>query len=208
MRLPGAQRMSRRELGYLRELAQLRDGLARERDVPPKFIFSDDVVAGLVGLRPTSTEELGQLRRLEPGMRKAFGAEIIDAVARATALADDELPPRPNRPVSVNRDALVSMMSVVVSAIAATHDLPTSLLAPRAALERVARELPPDAESMSQSLELSAWRQPSCLRNRLLDLLFGRTSLVVTGTRGGQSARRLRAAAWSSTRVVRRTMRA
>lgn len=52
LRIPGAMRMNRRELGVLRELAQLRDTLARERDIPLKYVIPDDVMAGIVALRP------------------------------------------------------------------------------------------------------------------------------------------------------------
>ena len=40
-------RMSRRELGILNELVKLRDRIARERDLPVRYILPDDVVAGL-----------------------------------------------------------------------------------------------------------------------------------------------------------------
>ena len=78
---PGAMRMNRRELGILREVARLRDALARERDVPLKYIIPDDVMAGIVSLRPQTRDDLAQLRRLDAGGRKAFGDRIVAAVA-------------------------------------------------------------------------------------------------------------------------------
>ena len=47
LRIPGAMRMSRRELGILNELVKLRDAIARERDLPVRYVLPDDVVAGL-----------------------------------------------------------------------------------------------------------------------------------------------------------------
>jgi len=78
--------MSRRELGVLNELALLREAIARERNIPLKYVLPDDVLVGLVGLRPTSVDELGQLRRLDAGMRKHIGARIIEAVAAGEAI--------------------------------------------------------------------------------------------------------------------------
>ncbi|MBV8721000.1 MAG: HRDC domain-containing protein, partial [Candidatus Eremiobacteraeota bacterium] len=63
LRIPGTNRMNRRELGVLRELAALRDRIARERDVPLKYVIADDVLAGLATLRPHRLEDLQQLRR-------------------------------------------------------------------------------------------------------------------------------------------------
>ncbi|MGB8966028.1 MAG: HRDC domain-containing protein, partial [Candidatus Cybelea sp.] len=52
LRIPGAMRMSRRELGILSELVKLRDRIARERDLPVRYVLPDDVVAGLALLKP------------------------------------------------------------------------------------------------------------------------------------------------------------
>ncbi len=81
LRVAGNARMNRRELGILNELALLRETIARERNIPLKYVLPDDVLVGLVGLRPSSVDELGQLRRLDAGMRKHIGARIIEAVA-------------------------------------------------------------------------------------------------------------------------------
>jgi ribonuclease D len=63
LRIPGAARMSRRELGILSEIISLRDSIARQRDVPRKYVFADDVAAGLATLKPKTLDDLAQLRR-------------------------------------------------------------------------------------------------------------------------------------------------
>ena len=75
-RIPGANRMNRRELAVLSELAQLRDSLARARDVPLKYVMPDDVLAGLAALRPHRLEDLAQLRRFDSSGRRALGPAI------------------------------------------------------------------------------------------------------------------------------------
>ena len=69
LRIPGATRMSRRELAILNEIVKLRDGVARDRDVPPKYIIPDDVVGGLATLRPKRVEEFESVA--PPGCRRA-----------------------------------------------------------------------------------------------------------------------------------------
>ncbi len=180
LRLPGAMRMSRRELAVLSEIVKLRDDQARARDLPPKYIIPDDVVSGLATLRPKRVEELEQLRRFDAGARRSLGAAIIEAIARAEALPEDVLPERPARPLGQSRDTLAALMGVVVGEIAREHELPQSLLVPRAALDRVARELPNDRADFERALELTHWRL-SLVGEPLWRLLSGEVHVAIEG---------------------------
>lgn len=184
LRVSGNARMSRRELGILNELAILRDRLARERNIPLKFIMPDDVLAGVVGLRPKTIDELVQLRRLDNGIKRHYGARIIEAVARGEALADDELPQRAPRPLGAQREALVATMAVLVNAVAAENELPTTLLLPRNALERIARETPGSAAAIDAALNLAPWRR-RLIVEPLWELLAGERVVRVEGYLGG-----------------------
>jgi ribonuclease D len=184
LRSPGAMRMNRRELGILREVAQLRDTLARERDVPLKYIIPDDVMAGIVSLRPTTREDLAQLRRLDGGARKAYGDRIVEAVAAGLALSEAELPKKPSRPAGADREAIVSCLAVLAGGIAAEHELPAALLVTRSALERVARELPSSVEDVSRALGATDWRA-SLVAGPLYALLSGEVALTVAGAASG-----------------------
>jgi len=184
LRIPGAMRMNRRELGILREVAQLRDTLARERDVPLKYIIPDDVMSGIVSLRPATREDLGQLRRLDGGARKAFGDRIVAAVAAGIARDDADLPRKPARPAGGDREAIVACLAVLANAIATENELPPGLLLTRAALERIARELPADASEVAAVLDVTPWRA-SLVAEPLHRLLSGEVALtVVDATRG------------------------
>jgi ribonuclease D len=184
LRVPGAMRMNRRELGILREVAQLRDTLARERDVPLKYIIPDDVMAGIVSLRPATRDDLAQLRRLDAGARKAYGDRIVEAVAVGLALSEPDLPKKPSRPAGADREAIVSCLAVLASGIAAEHELPPALLVTRSALERVARELPATAEDVARALEATDWRA-SLVAGPLHALLSGEIALTIAGTASG-----------------------
>jgi ribonuclease D len=172
LRVAGNGRMSRRELGILNELAVLRDRLARERNIPLKFVMPDDVLAGLVSLRPRALDDLGQLRRLDNGIKRHYGAFIIEAVARGEAIPETELPQRAPRPLGPQREALVATMAVLVNAVAAENDLPTTLLLSRSALERIARETPVSAGEIDAALHLAPWRR-SLVVEPLWELLTG-----------------------------------
>ncbi|HEU5481198.1 MAG TPA: HRDC domain-containing protein [Candidatus Tumulicola sp.] len=184
LRIPGAMRMSRRELGILNELVKLRDRVARERDLPLKYVMPDDVVAGLATLKPKRVEDLSQLRRLDAGARRQLGDAILQAVARGEALPEDALPERPQRPLGPARDTLAALLAVVAGEIARDAGLPTNLLVPRAALERVAREVPRDRESFDAALALQPWRL-ALAGDSLWQLLSGERVLSVEGYAGG-----------------------
>ncbi|MBV8637491.1 MAG: HRDC domain-containing protein [Candidatus Eremiobacteraeota bacterium] len=190
LRIPGAMRMNRRELGILNELVKLRDRVARERDLPLKYIIADDVVGGLATLRPKRVEDLEQLRRLDAGTRRQLGRAIVDAVEGGEAIPEDELPRRPERPLGQSRDTLAAMMGVVVGEIARFNDLPQSLLVPRATLERVAREIPQTQEEFDALLEVSHWRM-SLVAEPLWRLLSGELRLCIEGYAHGDPKIRL-----------------
>jgi ribonuclease D len=180
LRMPGAMRMNRRELGVLSELVKLRDEQARARDLPPKYIIPDDVVAGLATLRPKRVEDLEQLRRLDAGARRTLGPGIVAAIARAEALPEDALPERPARPLGPSRDTLAALMGVVAGEIARENELPQSLLVPRAALDRVAREIPSTRAEFERALELSHWRL-TLVGDPLWRLLSGEVHVAIEG---------------------------
>lgn len=190
LRIPGAMRMNRRELGVLNEVVKLRDRIARERDLPPKYILPDDVVSGLATLRPKHVEDLSQLRRMDASIRKQLGAAILEAVARGEALPETALPERPQRPLGSNRDSLASVLAVMTAEIARIHDLPQSLLVPRACLERVARELPQSLDELERALELSAWRT-QLVAEPLWRLLSGQAGISIEGYAHGDPKIRL-----------------
>ena len=179
-RIPGANRMNRRELGVLSEVVKLRDRIARDRDLPVKYIMPDDVVGGLAAVRPRSLEDLNQLRRLDPGTRRSLGPLILEAVKRGEQLDEADLPAKFSRPLGNARETLVALMSVVVGEIAQENELPPSLLAPRATLERVAREVPASREDFERVLGLSHWRT-ALVAEPLWRLLSGDSSLRIEG---------------------------
>lgn len=184
LRVAGNARMTRRELGILNELAALRDRLARERNVPLKYIMPDDVLAGLVGLRPKTIDELSQLRRLDNGVKRHYGALVLEAIASGEAIPENDLPQRAPRPLGSQREALVATMAVLVNAVAAENDLPTTLLLSRSALERVARETPASAAEIDAALSLTPWRR-GLIVEPLWELLTGERVVRVEGYTSG-----------------------
>ena len=180
LRVPGSNRLNRRELGVLLQIVLLRDRLARDRDVPPKYIFPDDVLAGLAQLRPKRAEDLSQLRRLDSGMRRTFSDAILQAVRDGEAMPDADLPERPARPLGNARETLVALLGVALGEIARENDLPPSLIVQRAVLERAAREMPADRAAFETALGIAGWRL-ALVGEPLWRLLSGEANVSVEG---------------------------
>ncbi len=190
LRIPGAMRMSRRELGILNELVKLRERIAKDRDLPVRYILPDDVVAGLAALKPAQEDDLGQLRRLDRAMKRQLGTAILNAVARGQTIPDAELPQRPSRPAAPARDGLVAFLGAAVAEIARASELPPSLLVPRAALERLAREVPKDRAEFERVLALQPWRL-ALVAEPLWRLCCGSAALQIEGYAAGDPKVRL-----------------
>jgi len=190
LRIPGAMRMNRRELAVLNELVKVRDETARARDLPVRYVLPDDVVAGLAVLKPTKLEDLSQLRRLDGSMKRQLGGAILAAVARGLALDEADLPQRPPRPAAPARDALVAFLGAAIAEIARSSELPPSLLVPRAALERLAREIPRDRAEFDRALALQPWRL-ALVSEPLWRLCSGASALKIEGYERGDPKVRL-----------------
>ena len=107
-RLKGARELSPRGLAVLRELYELREHLARAHDRPPFKILAEETLVRLAQAAPGDRPALAQVPGCTPRVIERWGEAIHDAVARALARPDDELPriesrPRPRIPAAAER---------------------------------------------------------------------------------------------------------
>ena len=143
MRVPGNARMNRRELGKSARtggcaIRWRASATSRSSTSVPTTCWPGSSPCG-----PRSVDDLDAAPAARCGDAQAARRRILDAVARGEALPEDELPQRASRPLPPGREAFVATLAVLLGALAAENDLPPALLLPRAALERIARELPP-----------------------------------------------------------------
>ncbi len=81
---------SRRAIGVIRELWYARDAIARDRDTSVGRVLPDAALVDIAREAPTTTEDLPSGHRAI----KRYGRHWVEAVARGTAIPEDELPPR------------------------------------------------------------------------------------------------------------------
>jgi len=146
---------NRRFLAVLRELAAWREQEAQRRDLPRNRVVKDEALLEIAAHAPKSVDELARTRALPRAVAEGpFGRAMLEAVARAQAVPDDELPPAPNRPQNAQvPEALMDLLRVLLKHKCEEHHVAQKLVATTADLERIAADEAPDVPA------LHGWRR-------------------------------------------------
>jgi len=92
VRLKGIDRVPEIELPILRHLANIREDLARDLDVPPYKVLGPDVLFEIAKRRPETLDDLAKIRGATGGRRaRSIANELLDAVV--AGLEDGAIPP-------------------------------------------------------------------------------------------------------------------
>jgi len=161
LRIKGARDLSRRELAVLRELSPWRDAVAREMDRATFRVVGNEQLLDIARAQPRTRDELARVRGLSRGIMERRSQEILDAVTRALAVPEEELPKFP-RAARWDRDpqfdTKVGALKTVRDELAARLDLDPGVLGSRERLEAVARRNPKSVEELRDVTELRRWQ--------------------------------------------------
>jgi ribonuclease D len=163
LRIKGARLLPPRQLAALRELVQWRERVAERDDKAPFRVIGNDALLAVARALPGDAAALGAVAGLPPALARRHGAALVDAVTRAAALPEDDLP-RPTRtprpPKDPSFDGRVERMKAARNRVAEALGLDPGVLCGRAALEAVARAqpLPRDREAMARAGDLRRWQ--------------------------------------------------
>jgi ribonuclease D len=127
-----------KELAVLIEVAAWREREAQSRDVPRGRVLKDEAIGDIATHAPTTPEKLAGLRSLPRGFeRSKWGADIIAAVKRGLARDPAELP-RLERPrQSLNGNATVELLKVLLRLTSERHGVAAKVIATVDDLERI-----------------------------------------------------------------------
>jgi ribonuclease D len=170
----GAGRLRPKDLAVLRELASWREGVARERDRPRRWVLPDDVLADLARRQPKTAAELSQVPGLEERAVRRHGRAVLAAIRAGLERPSQDWPrPARRRRLTPEQATLADLMALLVRLRAREHAISAPLLASRAQLERVA------AGDESEDLSvLRGWRL-AVVGEDLIALRDGRLRLAV-----------------------------
>ncbi|MCL2137008.1 MAG: ribonuclease D [Coriobacteriia bacterium] len=167
----GTGGFNRRQLGILQELALWRDQVARQKDVPRRWVVGDEQLVDIAKRKPASKAELFTTRGLQGRLTRQMTTDVLAAVMRGQRLKADELPqPSKPPPRSPGFTSAVDLMQALVHLRAAENQIAANILASNDELKSLAAG---KREGLSI---LHGWRR-ELIGNELLELLDGSLAL-------------------------------
>ena len=170
-RLKRVGQLSRRQLSAAREVASWRELTAQARDLPRKWVLTDEQVVEACRRESRTIDDLFMVR----GVRERLGTRDARAVVAALVRGLDAPPEQwPELDKSLksepNVDAELDLMEALVRLRARENDIAMQTLASHGELARVARGYRTDVDV------LKGWRR-AIIGEELLDLLAGKLAL-------------------------------
>ncbi len=162
-RLKGAGRMTRRQLAYLREFWRWRDQHAQRANRPPFKIFGNQQIFEMVQwVESHPNEPLDKGPKLPRNIHSSLLATLVEAIARAAALSPAEWPElkKHERGAAPSAESVerANALRVACADIAKELEISPSVLAPRAALEAIARSQPRGVDEIMERGGLLRWQ--------------------------------------------------
>ncbi len=161
LRLKGAKGLSPRSLAALRLLHRWRDTVAEREDRAPFRIIGNDALLAVSRALPASRTDLGHIRDLPSSLARRHGEALLDAVQRAKALPETDLPRLERRP-RVHKDpgfdARLERVKAVRNRIATELGLVPGVVSGRTTLEAVVRARPANRTALEQVGEIRRWQ--------------------------------------------------
>ena len=177
--------MNRKQLAVLREVAALREAMAREIDKPPSFVMPDLAMIQFARQQPKGVGDLRAVRGM-PNVNDQSAKRLLGAVSDALASDSQTWPDALSgeRP-DPRLDSIVALLGVVASARAASQDVSRTYLAPRDGLWELATWWleHPNSNDVPDLDLLKDWRG-EILGHDLLRLLNGEAVIVLDSATG------------------------
>lgn len=140
-----------RTLAALQAIAEWRETEAQRRDMPRGRILRDEALIELATHMPSTQAQLARTRGLPGGFADGkWGAAVLEAIGRVSALPPDALPkPEPSAVSPGNLGSTLELLKVLLKYESERHGVAARLLASAEELERIA----------AGDLKLDGWRQ-------------------------------------------------
>jgi ribonuclease D len=166
-------------LGRLKALAEWRELEAQDKDIPRGRIVRDETLADIASHPPKEQADLAKVRGLSQGWKdNEIGRRLMETLAKAKPLSEDELPPRTARGAPLGKEgALVAdLLKLLLKIRAREIDVAARLLARSEELEQL-------AAGVRKGLPmLEGWRFDQ-FGHDALDLVEGKLAFAVVSGR-------------------------
>jgi ribonuclease D len=113
LRLKGTAQLQPAQRATLKQLAAWREQRAIQADKPRGWILRDEALRNISERLPTTMEELGRCRDLQPAVLRRQGEILLELVAVGMRNTDEEPPARDFRPNSQQQSQVGKLMQLV-----------------------------------------------------------------------------------------------
>ena len=161
LKLKGARDLDRRELAVLRELVPWRDSVAKQMDRATFRVLGNEQLLDISRTQPQTRDALAKIKGMPRGILEQRGADMLDAVKRALAVSDAELPRFPKAARwdrEADFDTRVSALKTARDEAAKRLVLDPGVLCSRDRMEAVARRNPSSVDELMEVTELRRWQ--------------------------------------------------
>lgn len=170
-RVKGLQLLKPVQLTALRELAAWREERALQKNLPRRWLMSDEVLLDMVRMKVSDMEAFQQIRGLKPEQIKRHGATWLQLMEEGRALPREEWPELPKRrKLDAQLSLVADLLMVLVNQQARENNISPQMLATRSQVEKMLAE---GREKLSED-----WRG-SLMNELFADLLSGRAAVKI-----------------------------
>ena len=162
LRVKGAGRLDRRQLGILESLLAWREEEAERRDRPPFKVIGNRELLAVAQAAPATMQALDHIEDLPPRHRQRLGKNLLAAVEQGLELTKEQLPVFPRQAARQQRDpqieARMNNLKKWRAAAAEGLGLDPGVLINNAQLEELARSNPRNRSELEQMPDLKNWQ--------------------------------------------------
>jgi|AntRauTorckE6833_2_1112554.scaffolds.fasta_scaffold06116_2 ribonuclease D len=131
LRLKQAWQLNAQQLAVLQALSLWREETARRKDRPRSRVAADALLQALAARQPEQVADLARLEEATPGWVKRYAEEVLEVIARALQLSENEWPQERVSPISKEYKTTRKLLRQALAEEAKELELPQELLARR-----------------------------------------------------------------------------
>lgn len=170
-RVKGVQLLKPAQLTALRELAAWREEQAIKKDLPRRWLLSDEVLIDIVRMKVADLDAFQQVRGLKPEQITRHGKLWLSLIEQGQALPREEWPELPKkRKLDAQLSLVADLLMVLVNQQARENNISPPMIATRSQVEKMLSE---GRDKLSDD-----WRG-SLMNEAFSDLLNGNTSMKI-----------------------------
>ncbi len=161
LRVKGAGKLGRRQLGLLEELLKWRDAEACRRDLPHFKVLGNKTLLALATQPPATVKGLAGVEGLPPRLVDRYGKQLMQAIAHGQELDEAALPLYPRgerREKNPAAEKRFMRLKEWRTRVAKQLELDPGVLINNATLEQVAHAFPRDESALVKTGLLKNWQ--------------------------------------------------